>query len=55
MNQRWNGAKSETTHSRLQENAEEWQHYHALYREARKAWAVVPFEQMVKTAKTRTR
>jgi hypothetical protein len=48
MNQRWNGAKSGTTHTRLQENSEEWQHYHALYRDARKTWAVVPFEQIVK-------
>jgi len=48
MNQRWNGAKSGTTHTRLQDNPEEWQHYHALYRDARKTWAVVPFEQMVK-------
>jgi ubiquinone/menaquinone biosynthesis C-methylase UbiE len=48
MNQRWNTAKSDTTHARLQQNAEEWQHYHALYRDARKTWAVVPFERMVK-------
>ena len=43
MNQQWNSAKSATTHARLRESAEEWQHYHALYREARKTWAVVPF------------
>ena len=48
MNQRWNAATGATTHTRLKENSEEWQHYHSLYREARKDWAVVPFEEMAK-------
>ena len=46
MNRRWNAATGATTHTRLKENSEEWQHYHSLYREARKDWAVVPFEEM---------
>jgi hypothetical protein len=48
MNQRWNTATGATTHGRLRENPDEWRHYHSLYREARKDWAVVPFEEMAK-------
>ena len=48
MNQRWNAATGATTHGRLRENPDEWRHYHSLYREARKDWAVVPFEEMAK-------
>jgi len=53
MNGRWNGAKSLTTHERLQENPEEWETYHSLYREARETWAVVPFEEMANWLKDR--
>jgi len=48
MNQRWNAATAATTRGRLRENPEEWQHYHSLYREARKDRAVVPFEETAK-------
>tara|TARA_Y100001960_G_scaffold255516_1_gene273783 strand:- start:4182 stop:8297 length:4116 start_codon:yes stop_codon:yes gene_type:complete len=53
MNNRWYSSKSENTHERLKNNPEEWTHYHALYREARKEWPIVPFEEMIKWLKPR--
>jgi hypothetical protein len=47
MNRRWNQSRSETTYQRLQVNPEEWTHYHTLYREQRKEWAVIPYEEMI--------
>jgi superfamily II DNA or RNA helicase len=46
MNRTWNGSRSEVTHRRMQVNPEEWAQYHTLYREARKDWAVVPYEEI---------
>ena len=54
LNHRWNTSNCSNTHQRLIENVEEWQHYHALYREARKDWKVIPFEEMIKWAKQRS-
>lgn len=48
MNRTWNQSRSETTHERLQSNPEEWMQYHTLYGEARKDWAVVPYEEMIR-------
>jgi hypothetical protein len=48
LNARWSRGASTTTHQRLQKNPEEWAHYHTLYSEARKEWAVVPFEEMIR-------
>lgn len=53
MNRTWNQSRSATTHARLRENPEEWAQYHTLYREARKDWAVVPFEEFIRWAKQR--
>jgi superfamily II DNA or RNA helicase len=53
MNRTWNQARSEATHARLQANAEEWAQYHTLYREARKDWAVVPYEEMIRWCQQR--
>ena len=44
MNARINSSKSMTTHSRFQENPEEWFLYHTLYRQARSTWPEVPFK-----------
>ncbi len=54
MNRTWNQSRSETTHQRLQANPEEWAQYHTLYREARKDWAVVPFEEIIRWGKQRS-
>jgi hypothetical protein len=54
MNRTWNQSRSEATHARLQENPEEWANYHTLYREARKDWAVVPYEEMIRWCQQRS-
>ena len=54
MNHRWNQGRSETTHERLRENPEEWAQYHTLYREARKDWTVVPYEEMIRWCQKRS-
>ena len=54
MNRTWNQGRSEATHERLQANPEEWAQYHTLYREARKDWAVVPYEEMIRWCQQRS-
>jgi len=54
MNRTWNQSRSTTTHARLRENPEEWAQYHTLYRDARKDWSVVPFEEFIRWAKQRS-
>lgn len=53
MNARINSSKSATTHSRFQENPEEWFLYHTLYREARSTWPEVPFKVLAEWLKRR--
>ncbi len=48
INNRWYASSSDKTHARLSVNTEEWAHYHTLYREARKSWPVVPFEEEIR-------
>lgn len=48
LTQQFNTENSQTTHSRLQRNPEEWVGYHKLYREARKGWKIIPYEEMIK-------
>jgi superfamily II DNA or RNA helicase len=54
MNRTWNQTRSDTTHARLRANPEEWAQYHTLYREARKDWAVVPYEEMIRWCRQRS-
>ena len=54
MNHAWNQGQSQATHERLQKNPEEWAQYHTLYREARKDWAVVPYEEMIRWCQKRS-
>jgi hypothetical protein len=54
MNNRWNTTGSMKTHDRLQKNPEEWEQYHTLYREARKDWTVVPFEELIRWCNLRS-
>ena len=53
MNRSWNGSNSSKTHKRITENPEEWTRYHTLYRQARKSWTVVPFEELARWAERR--
>jgi hypothetical protein len=53
MNRNWNHFKSENTHQRLRANPEEWAQYHTLYREARKDWAVVPYDELIRWCQQR--
>lgn len=53
MNARFNTAYSQTTYERLQQSPEEWYLYHTLYREARQAWAEIPYEKIAQPLKRR--
>ena len=48
LDQRINSENSETTHQRLIKNPEEWMEYHRQYRDARKNWTIIPYEQIIK-------
>lgn len=48
INNRWYGSDSAKTHTRLEANPEEWAHYHTLYRDLRKSWEVVPFQEEIR-------
>ncbi len=54
LNGAWNHALSDTTHKRLARNPEEWEQYHTLYRAARRDWAAVPFEEMIRWGQQRS-
>ncbi|MBV8758740.1 MAG: DEAD/DEAH box helicase family protein, partial [Deltaproteobacteria bacterium] len=45
MNNRWYASSSDKTHARLQQNPEEWAHYHTMYSKLRESWPVVPFKE----------
>lgn len=48
MNNRWYATGSETTHAELQQNPEEWAHYHTMYRQLRESWPVVPYKEEIR-------
>ena len=54
MNNAWNQSYSAKTHERLKENPEEWVHYHALYKESRERWLVVPYDEMIRRFQRRS-
>jgi superfamily II DNA or RNA helicase len=47
LNNKINNENSETTHSRILKDPKEWDEYHRQYREARKSWPVIPFEEII--------
>lgn len=53
MNRVINQRASQKTQDLFSKNPEEWEQYHALYREARKEWKIVPYEEIVKWCKAR--
>ncbi len=48
MNSRMNRKTSRETHKRFIEHPEEWEFYHAAYRQDRKEWPVIPYEEAIK-------
>jgi hypothetical protein len=52
QHQRINSQYSETTHTRMQENPEEWLEYHRQLGAQRKAWSVDPLQEIISRIKT---
>lgn len=48
INNRWYAAGSDSTHTRLAQNPEEWAHYHTMYRQLRESWPVVPYKEEIR-------
>lgn len=48
LNNKINNENSETTHHRMLKDPREWEEYHRQYREARKTWTIVPYEEIIK-------
>jgi hypothetical protein len=48
LNNKINNENSETTHSRILKDPKEWDEYHRQYREARKSWLIIPFDEIIK-------
>ncbi len=51
QNQKINTENSRTTHKRMLKNPEEWHEYHRNYREERKNWTIIPYEEWIKRIK----
>ena len=51
LNNRINNENSDTTNVRMSTDPEEWEEYHRQYREARKTWPIIPYEEIVKRIK----
>jgi hypothetical protein len=51
LNNLINNEKSETTHQRMLKDPKEWEEYHRQYREARKTWSIIPYEEIIKRIK----
>jgi hypothetical protein len=48
LNNQINTENSETTHQRMLKDPKEWEEYHRQYRETRKAWSIIPYEEIIK-------
>lgn len=53
LNQKINRVTSAQTHQRFLKNPVEWHEYHEAYRENRKDWEVVPYQEAIKWCKVR--
>ncbi|HEU4445421.1 MAG TPA: helicase-related protein [Nitrososphaeraceae archaeon] len=51
LNNQINNENSETTHQRMLKDPREWEEYHRQYRQARKTWSVIPYEEIIKRIK----
>jgi superfamily II DNA or RNA helicase len=48
LNSKINSENSDTTHYRILKDPKEWDEYHRQYREARKSWPIIPFDEIIK-------
>ncbi|MGH9990762.1 MAG: methyltransferase domain-containing protein, partial [Nitrososphaera sp.] len=48
LNQQINSENSETTHERMLKDPQAWEEYHRQYRESRKTWTIIPYEEIIK-------
>jgi hypothetical protein len=48
LNNQINNENSETTHNRMLKDPREWEEYHRQYREVRKTWSIIPYEENIK-------
>jgi superfamily II DNA or RNA helicase len=53
MNFQINHASSSVTHKRFLDHPEEWEYYHFAYREDRKSWPIIPYQEAIKWFKAR--
>jgi len=51
LNNKINNENSESTHHRMLKDPKEWEEYHRQYREARKSWAIIPYQEIIKRIK----
>jgi hypothetical protein len=51
LNNKINTQNSDSTHRRMANDPGEWEEYHRQYREARKTWSIIPYEEMIKRIK----
>lgn len=52
QNRLFNTERSDTTHTRLQQNPQEWIHYHRTLKEERKEWPIDPLVEIIKRLRT---
>jgi superfamily II DNA or RNA helicase len=55
LNSQINSENSETTNKRMLRDPKEWEEYHRQYREARKEWSIIPYEEIIKRIKQLSR
>jgi len=53
MNHRLNSSSSSVTQQRFSKNPKEWEYYHTMYREARKEWPIIPYQEAIIWSKAR--
>jgi SAM-dependent methyltransferase len=51
LNNKINSENSDTTHHRILKDPKEWDEYHRQYREARKSWPIIPFDEIINRIK----
>ena len=55
LNNQFNNENSDTTNKRMLKDPKEWEEYHRQYREARKGWSIIPYEEIIERIKQLSR